>query len=117
MNMAKLSMEKLKKDKLVGYALLIVGLIIIFLAIIWAYGVFTSGSSRLSIFRWDNQNIKITSSDNEPPQYLNIPGDQISNTVNIALWLALMFFLVWAGAQVANLGVKIIRSIKVEIKE
>jgi hypothetical protein len=115
--MAKLNMEKLKKDKLVGYALLIVGLIVIFLAIIWAYSAFTSGSSRLSIFHWDNQNIKITSNDNEPPQYLDIPGEQISNTVNIALWLALMFFMVWAGAQIASLGVKIIRSIKVEIKD
>ena len=115
--MARLDMEKLKNDKIVGYVLLIVGLIVIFLGIIWAYSAFTSGSSRLSIFHWDSQKIKITSSDNEPPQYLDIPGDQISKTINIMLWLALMFFLVWAGAQIANLGVKIIRSIKVEIKE
>jgi hypothetical protein len=115
--MARLNMKKLKDDKLVGYVLLIVGLIVIFLAIIWAYGAFTSGSSRLSIFHWDNQKIKITSNDNEPPQYLDVPGDQISKTVNILLWQTLMFFLVWAGAQIANMGVKIIRSIKVEIKE
>jgi hypothetical protein len=115
--MARFDTKKLKNDKLVGYALLVVGLIVIFLAIIWAYGAFTSGSSRLSIFHWDNQNIKITSNDNEQPQYLNIPGDQISRTVNILLWLTLMFFLVWAGAQIANMGVKIIRSIKVQIKE
>lgn len=115
--MARFDIEKLKNDKLVGYVLLIVGLIIIFLAIIWAYGAFTGGSSRLSIFHWDNQRIKITSNDNEPPQYLDIPGDQISKTINILLWLTLMFFLVWAGAQIANLGVKIIRSIKVQIKE
>lgn len=115
--MVKLDMDKLKNDKLVGYVLLIVGLIVVFLAIVWAYGAFTSGSSRLSIFHWDNQKIKITSSDNEPPQYLEIPGDQISRTINILLWLTLMFFLVWAGAQIAGLGVKIIRSIKVEIKE
>jgi hypothetical protein len=115
--MVKLDVKKLKKDKLVGYVLLIVGLIVIFLAIVWAYSAFTSGSSRLSIFRWDNQKIKISSSDNEPPQYLEVPGDQVSKTINIMLWLTLMFFLVWAGAQIANLGVKIIRSIKVEIKE
>jgi hypothetical protein len=115
--MARLDMGKLKNDKTVGYILLIVGLIVIFLAIILAYSAFTSGSSRLSIFHWDNQNIKVNSGDNEPPQYLNVPGDQIAKTVNILLWLALMFFLVWAGAQIANMGVKIIRSIKVEIKE
>jgi len=115
--MVKLDMEKLKKDKLVGYVLLIVGLIIIFLAIVWAYSAFASGSSRLSIFHWDNQKIKINNGDNEPPQYLEIPGDQISKTINIMLWLTLMFFLVWAGGKVANLGVKIIRDIKVEIKE
>jgi len=115
--MGKFDMEKLKKDKLVGYMLLIVGLIIIFLAIVWAYSAFTSGSSRLSIFHWDNQKIKISSSDNEPPQYLEVPGDQISKTINIMLWLTLMFFLAWAGGTVAHLGVKIIRDIKVEIKE
>lgn len=115
--MAKLDMKKLKQDKLVGYVLLIVGLIVIFLGIVLAYSAFTGGSSRLSIFHWDNQKVKVSSGDNEPPQYLDIPGDQISKTVNIMLWLTLMFFLVWAGAQVANLGVKIIRSIKVEIKE
>ena len=115
--MVRFSMQKLKKDKLVGYVLLIVGLFVIFLAIFWAYSAFKRGSSSLSIFHWDNQKLKFTSNDNQPTQYLEVPGDQVSNTINIMLWLALMFFMAWAGGKVANLGVKIIRDIKVEIKE
>jgi hypothetical protein len=115
-NMVKFNMQKLKNDKVVGYVLLIVGLILVVLAIHWAYSAFTSGSSPLSIFRWENQSVSISQGDNNPPQHLDIPGDQISKTVNFGLFLSLVTSLAWAGGLIANLGVKMIRDIKVEVK-
>jgi len=114
--MVKFDMEKLKNDKVVGYVLLLVGLILVVLAIHWAYSAFTSGSSPLSIFRWENKSVSISQGDNNPPQHLDIPGDQISKTVNFGLFLSLVVFLVWAGGLIANLGIKLIRDIKVEVK-
>jgi hypothetical protein len=116
-NMRKSNLQKLKNDKVVGYVLLIVGLILVFFAIRWAYSGFTSGSSPLSIFRWENQSVSISQGDNNPPQHLDIPGDQISKTVNYGLFLSLVVFLVWAGVMIANIGVKLIRDIKVVIKK
>jgi len=114
--MAKLKMPKLKTDKTVGYVLLLVGVLLILLAIYWAASAFKSGSSPVSVFKWADQNISIKMGENQPSENLSIPGASISNTTNLGLWLMLMFFVASGGGRIANLGIKLIREIKVEVK-
>ena len=114
--MAKLKMPKPKTNKVVGYVLLLVGLILILLAIYWAINALTSGSSPISVFKWENQNVSIPQGDNHPPQSLSIPGESISKSVNLLLWLVLMIFVAIGGGIIAILGVRMTQDIKVEVK-
>jgi len=60
--------------------------------------------------------MEIRPGENQPPQHIEIPGESLSKTVNIGLWLMLMFFVASGGDKIANLGIKMIRGIKVEVK-
>ncbi|RLG60322.1 hypothetical protein DRN86_02860 [Candidatus Geothermarchaeota archaeon] len=109
----------MKEDKMIGYALLATGIILIVFSIYSMYSVFTMASSPPPIFRMDDIKIQITPPrEGQPPsEIVLVPGDQASNVVNMMLWGLLMFFISSAGAKIGGIGVKLIKEVKVEVKE
>ena len=105
---------KPKKDKVVGYVLLIVGLILILLPVYWAVSAFKSGSSPVPISIMENQ-ISIQGG-NENMVVKGISGEGINKTVGLGLWWMAMFLVIIGGGKIADLGIKMIREIKVEVK-
>jgi len=105
---------KLKTDKVVGYVLLLVGLILILLPVYWAVSAYKSGSSPVPISIMENQ-ISIQG-ENENMVVKGISGEGINKTVGLGLWWIAMFLVMMGGGKIANLGIKMIREIKVEVK-
>ena len=108
---------RIKADKTVGYVLLAVGAISIILAACSVFNVFTEATVPPAIFEMKSITISIPAGEFTPPVEAELlPGAEISQIVNMILWLILMLFVITAGGKIGGLGVKLIRDIKVEVK-
>ncbi|MEM1574506.1 MAG: hypothetical protein QXF09_04260 [Nitrososphaerota archaeon] len=104
---------KIKDEKLTGYILLAIGLILIFFSIFSVFSVFTGSSSAPSLIKMNDVKISIPGAG----ETTIFDGETLSSITNIFLWLILMIFIASGGSRIGNLGVKLLREIKVEIKK
>ncbi|PIS17416.1 MAG: hypothetical protein COT59_00765 [Candidatus Nealsonbacteria bacterium CG09_land_8_20_14_0_10_42_14] len=97
--------------KFIGIVLLASGLVIIFYSLYSSYNIFTAKTSAPEIFRVEADT---------PPQGGGveeiiseqlkgmIPADSIPQLLNLIAWSIFAGILIFAGAQIAGLGVKLI---------
>ncbi|MEM3406597.1 MAG: hypothetical protein QXL51_04105 [Candidatus Aenigmatarchaeota archaeon] len=104
---------KIKDEKLIGYVLLAIGLILIFFSIFSVFSVFTGSSSAPSLIKMNDVKISIPG----VGETTIFDGETLSSITNIFLWLILMIFIASGGSRIGNLGVKLLKEIKVEIKK
>lgn len=108
---------RIKADKTVGYVLLAVGLGLIIFPVCSMFNVFTGSVAPPAIFEMNSITIPLPAGEGMSPIEVEVvSGAEISQIVNMVLWLILMVFLITAGGKIGGLGVKLIRDIKVEVK-
>ena len=130
---------KLNGEKFFGYVLLVAGLLMIFAATYMVYGVLTGKSKPSKVFNVEAPTFRLPSANTniELPQgatlaaglKLNqdagqgpsdiklIPDEVFNGSLNIGLYYLAMMFLASSGLKVSEIGVKMIKDIKVQIKE
>lgn len=131
---------ELSSEKLIGYVLLAVGILIIFAATYMILQVLTGKSKPSKVFNAEAPSFQLPSQpapslempdsaslaaglrvNQEPgqsaPSVKLIPDEVFNGTLNIGLYYIAMMFLSASGAKVAGIGVKMIKDIKVQIKE
>jgi hypothetical protein len=110
-------------EKAVGYSLLTIGLLVIAFAAFSVYQVFTKQASPVQLFSFNNISIDvgqmlgggvIPQGATKPTEILS--ANMINDTSNVFAHLFLMGFVASIGQKIANIGVNLVRTIKVEIK-
>ena len=130
----------LNGDAIIGYVLLAIGLLFIFAATYMVYGVLTGKAKPPQVYNVEAPSfqlptdtgqilelpegatlaagLKLTQDSNQsPPGIKLIPDEVFNGSLNIGLYYLAMMFLASSGAKIAGLGVKMIKDIKVQIKE
>lgn len=114
-----------KKKKGSGTASLIVGWLVFtggFLIIAWtllnSYSIFTLKTEVVEFFTVEEKAIQQVSGQNMEDQLQNLMQDQLKGMIpvetiptvlNLAIWSMLAFILIFGGAQIAGLGIKLIK--------
>ncbi|MGB8217424.1 MAG: hypothetical protein WCE94_08990 [Candidatus Methanoperedens sp.] len=96
-----------------GYILLIVGLIMIIGSVYSMYNVYTGATPAPSVIHV-NSTIAVPAGTGTLTITDFIPGPDLNWLINTVMWFVLMIFIVFAGGKIGDLGVQLIRTIKVE---
>ncbi|WAM22689.1 MAG: hypothetical protein OI715_00920 (plasmid) [Candidatus Methanoperedens sp.] len=111
MSLSKIS-KKISPQTL-GYILLIVGLIMIIGAVYSMYNVYTGAKPAPSVIHV-NSTIAVPAGTGALTITDFIPGPDLNWLINTVMWFVLMIFIVLAGGKIGDLGVQLIRTMKVE---
>lgn len=103
----------IKEDKIIGYVLLIIGIVLLLFAVAEMSAVYTGAASppkliTISDVSWPTQDGSVVTL---------MQGDQISQLPNIFFWFLLMVFMLLAGGKIAQIGVSMLKDVKVEVKD
>jgi L-cystine uptake protein TcyP (sodium:dicarboxylate symporter family) len=110
-------------DKIVGWILLLIGLAIIFLGVYYSYNIFIGKSEVPDIFPseivLENEKIDNNTSDQDLENQAEllideklsemIPANSFPALLNLVAWSVFVGILIFAGGQVAGIGVKLIK--------
>lgn len=124
------------KEKILGYSLLALGLLVIAVATILALRVLTGGSQPPKVFEFEAPTINLpqlgagipegidlpegfgaSGQQSAPSSVKLLPDDVFNKLLNMSAFYLAMMFLASSGAKVAGLGIKLIKDIKVQIKD
>ena len=116
-----------KGEKTLGYILLFVGIIIIVLATFTIYSILSGKTEPYKVFDVEGPKISIPSESptgdssesvgQSPGEITLLSDDAFSKMLNVgASYLALMF-VASSGLKIASIGVKLIKDVKVIIKD
>lgn len=106
----------METKKIIGYILLTIGLLLIVWSIWQSYNILTGISSAPKVFKTSAsvQTSQVGSFDiqKQVQDALNkiIPADSINSTLNFVTWVLLAFILIWGGAKISDIGIKLIKS-------
>lgn len=113
-------------QKISGWVLLLIGLAILGWSIYTSFNIFTAKAVAPEIFKIENKaqnsssaTVKMPSTPAEVQKQMEsivseqirqlIPTELIANLLNLISWAIFASFLIFAGFQIASLGVKLIR--------
>lgn len=107
-------------EKIFGWILLLVGVLIIIWALYSSYNIFTAKSPVPEIFKMEqgevlsqekeDQDIQSQMGDIVKEQLKGlIPAEGIPKLFNLGIWTMLATILIFGGAQVSKLGIKLIK--------
>lgn len=112
-------------NKIIGYILLFVGILLIILTLYQSYNIFTGISQPPLLFKIEESApvVKSQSGNGGILQELQeqikggvakqveqiIPIEAVSKVLNLFIWSTFAWLLVFAGAQVAGIGIKLVR--------
>jgi len=102
---------KIRDEKIVGYALLIAGLCIIGFSILAAIGAI-SGDIPIRIVKveeTDTHQAEFNASSDEATFDMSQILRPMYPLFNLMAWLAIMFFLLFAGGRIARLGIRMMK--------
>ena len=112
-----MELKNLKNVKNIGYALLIAGLLFILYSVYSIYNVYTGTQPPPSVIHMNSVKFSLPTSQGIPPVETElISGTESSKIMNLGIWFALMSFVASAGGRIGGLGVKLMRDIKIEVK-
>jgi len=105
--------------KIFGWALLIAGILIIAWTLYSSYNMFTGQAAIPEIFQTEeasSQKKEISNSVESQMQEMIgeqlkglIPADTIPKLFNLTVWAVLAGILIFGGAQISNIGVKLVK--------
>ena len=129
-------------EKIIGYVLLIAGIGVIIGSTFSLYQVFTGQKTAPQVFQFESPSISLPTQQsfqlelpegmtlpegvalpetkNQPAEsegFKILPDETLNNMGNAGLYLLLMGFLASSGAKIASIGVKMVKDIKVVVKE
>ena len=107
-------------QKILGLIILILGLALIFYAIFSSYNIFTGKSQPPDIFKAVSQKLASPSQGAASPQEqvqsmvqqqleAMLPADTLQKVLNLLSWSFFAWILILGGAQVAGLGINLLR--------
>ncbi len=105
--------------KILGLVLLFVGLAIIFYSLYSSYNIFTAKTEAPEIFMVEEkEEVKVTGTGDIQAQIQRMIGEQlkgmlpagsIPRLLNLIAWSIFAGILIFGGAQISNLGIKLIK--------
>lgn len=109
-------------NKVIGYLLLLLGLIMIAYPVYNVYQVFKGQTLPYNLFFFKPVSIDLSkmiegASTNTNLSQELISSELLNKPMNLAAHVILMGFIVSAGFKIASLGVMMVRTIKVKVKE
>ena len=112
-----MEIKNIKNVKGIGHSLLILGILFIFYSVYSMYNVFTGAEVAPSVIQMNSVKISLPTGPGTPPMDTElISGKESSILTNMGLWFMLMTFVASAGGRIGGLGVKLVREIKIEVK-
>lgn len=107
-------------ERILGFSILLIGILIIGAVLYASFGIFTGKTSPPEIFSTTpvQQQAKQTSGGIEA-QLQNVIGEQFENIIpvgtipqllNLSVWSMFVGLVIFAGAQVASLGIKLLKA-------
>ena len=105
--------------KIAGWLILVIGLSVIAWVLISSYNVFTQKSEVFEFFETSKEDILQGESQGAEAQIQEaiseqiegiLPAESITQFLNLAIWSMLAFTLIMGGAQIAGLGIKLIKN-------
>jgi len=109
--------------KIVGYALLAIGLIIIFYSLITVIDVFTGGEVPLEILKSSQSEESMQTTIDPQTGNVTMEGMDLATVIeplfpilNMMGWLAIAFFIVFAGGTISKIGIKTLKSAIPDVK-
>ncbi len=104
---------------IMGWALLGLGLIIIFYCLYSSFNIFTANTEAPQVFTTEQGESVLPSGGGGPQEQLErtiqeqlrgiLPTDSIFTLLNLAAWSIFAGILIFGGAQVSSLGIKLIK--------
>lgn len=114
----------MNSEKIIGYCLLIAGMVIILASTFSLYRVFTGQQKPPSVFSFEVPGISLPASPTtqsqlpaETAEIKILPDELINSLMNMSVYFLLMMFISSSGAKIASIGVKMIKDVKVIVKE
>jgi hypothetical protein len=106
--------------KIFGWALLLAGVLIIVWALYSSYSIFTGEAAIPEIFEMEEEEALSSGQGAEDLESQMgkmigeqlqglLPSDTIPKILNLAVWAMLAGILIFGGAQISNLGIKLIK--------
>ncbi len=104
--------------KFSGLFLLLLGLVVIFYSIFSSYNIFTAKAAPYEVFKVEEQTSSQMGGEGIEAQIQEMIGDQlkgilpfdsISTLLNLIAWSIFAGILIFAGAQISGLGIKLIK--------
>ena len=112
-----MQIKNFKNIKGIGYALLIAGLLFILYSVYSMYNVYSGAEAAPSVIQMNSVKFSLPTGPATPPVETELlSGKESSKMTNMGLWFMLMTFVASAGGRIGGLGVKLVRDIKVEVK-
>jgi hypothetical protein len=114
-------MENINAEKIIGYILLIAGFVVIVYSVMNVLNVFQGKSEPFNLFSFDSIAIDLGKLTDQPiPASANlkqelVSEDLINKPINLTAHFFLMGFIASAGFKIAQVGVLLIRPIKVNL--
>lgn len=124
------------KEKILGYSLLALGLLVIAVATVLALRVLTGGTQPPKVFEFEAPTINLpqlaggitegidlpegfgaSGQQSAPSSVKLLPDDVFNKLLNMVVFYLAMMFLASSGAKVAEVGIKLVKDIKVQIKD
>ena len=97
-------------ERIVGYVLLALGIVVMVFAAIQIVMVFTNKANPIEFFTSED----VGGSSLPIPQLID--PELLNNVLNMAVYFLIMNFLLGLGFKIANLGVQLVRPIKIEVR-
>jgi hypothetical protein len=101
-----------KKDKIIGYILLSLGIILLIFSVYEMMDVYTGHTPPPQLINLSDIALPIQDSN-----VTVIEGAQLSQLPNLLFWFILNGFILLAGGKIAQVGVNMVKEVKVEVKE
>ena len=104
-------------NKFSGLFLLLLGLIVIFYSLFSSYNIFTAKSAPFEVFKVEEQALgqKGEGIEAQMQQLITeqlkgmMPADSLPTLLNLISWSIFASILIFAGAQISSLGIKLIK--------
>jgi hypothetical protein len=101
-----------KNDKIIGYILLALGIVLLFFSVYEMMDVYTGHSTPPQLISLSDISLSI-----QDGNATVIEGAQLSQLPNLLFWFILNGFILLAGGKIAQVGVNMVKEVKVEVKE
>jgi hypothetical protein len=112
-----MQIKNVKNIKGIGFGLLLLGLLFILYSVYSMYSVYTGAQAAPSVIQMNSVKLSLPTAPGTPPMETElISGKESSKMTNMGFWFILMTFVATAGGRIGGLGAKLVREIKVEVK-